>query len=179
MGIYVKQNRFLSHIKKIIYVILRSQITTMKQILRILFLGLITGFTMSCSSESAEAKDQESTAGNEEHTFDKVDEPSDQKIWPANFETTAGFTKMGVIMDNFTDVDNVESYLLLEKDLKVEYSLIFKNCTMTGEAHDNLHHYLMPFSKMFKGLTSNDLELSKSSFTEMKAHLDDYKNHFK
>jgi hypothetical protein len=160
------------------YVNLHSQSIAMKQILRILFLGLITGFTMSCSGESTEAKEQEPTNGKDEHTFEKVDESSEQKIWPANFETTAGFTKMGVIMDNFTDVEAQEAYVQLEKDLKVEYRLIFKNCTMTGEAHDHLHHYLMPFSEFFKGLTSNNLDLAKSSFSKMKAHLDDYKNHF-
>ena len=150
----------------------------MKQILRILFLGLITGFTMSCSGESTDAKEQESTGGNDEHTFEKVDGSADQKIWPANFETTAGFTKMGVILDNFTDIENEEAYIQLVKDLKVEYRLIFKNCTMTGEAHDHLHHYLMPFSEMFKGLSSGNLDLAKKTFTKMKLHLDDYKNHF-
>ena len=150
----------------------------MNKVVNIVLVGLIGGFAISCGGESKPAT-EEATVKETTHEVNEVEAGGENKIWPANLETTQGFHAMAKIMGEFSDKDNVEAYGKLVDDLKVEYRLIFKNCTMTGEAHDHLHHYLMPFSDMFKGLKSDDLATCQASFKEMEAHLADYKNHFK
>jgi hypothetical protein len=137
---------------------------------------LTSSLIIGCSEE---AKTPEGNETEVKELIEVAQEASSTTIWDANIETTIGFNNMIKIMDKFTGTDEVESYSQLVSDLKVEYNLIFKNCTMTGEAHDHLHDYIMPFSGYLKGLKSGDLETAQNSFKEMRAHLGDYKNRFK
>lgn len=147
----------------------------MKGISKIILGGFLMISISACEEENKEAAILDTDQSRMEKIMD-VDAP---KIWEANIETTQGFTKMNEIINEFSDFENTEAYTQLKADLLVEYKLIFKNCTMKGEAHDQLHEYIMPFSDWFKGLSSNDLEVNKSAYDAIKVHLEDYKNRFK
>jgi hypothetical protein len=131
-----------------------------------------------CAFAACQETDQTHQNNGQEVSLEKT-ETSSLKIWEANIETTQGFTRMNEIINDFSGFENTAAYTQLKSDLLVEYKLIFKNCTMKGEAHDQLHQYIMPFSDWFKGLSSGDLEVNKSAYDAIKAHLEDYKNRFK
>jgi len=100
------------------------------------------------------------------------------KLWTANPETTTGVNNMIELVNSFSDKDNVNSYHNLTKNLKLEFSMIFQKCTMTGEAHNQLHNFLVPIKTLFDGLSSSDLNTCKESYGTLKKHLAEYSNYF-
>jgi hypothetical protein len=62
--------------------------------------------------------------------------------WKANAATTEGISSMAALLEAFDPKqDNPDT---LKSGLEREFHLIFERCTMTGEAHDQLHNYLIP-----------------------------------
>jgi len=56
------------------------------------------------------------------------------------------------MLDRYNEDGDNGDYSKLKSDLEKEYNLIFKNCTMTGAAHDQLHNYLMPLKEIIDQL---------------------------
>ncbi len=100
------------------------------------------------------------------------------KKWSANKETTEGVQNMINLMDNFNDTDDPEAYSRLSENLQTQFKFIFTECTMTGEAHNQLHSFLLPMKKVFQDLSSGDIATCKSSFSTMKKHLGEYGQFF-
>lgn len=72
------------------------------------------------------------------------------KAWAANAETTDGIAAMQAILDSYDPA--VEDSTMLKEELEAEFSEIFAKCTMTGEAHEQLHNYLKPVHAMLEKL---------------------------
>lgn len=100
------------------------------------------------------------------------------KQWIANPETTIGINNMIKMMDEFNPSGDSKDYNVLADNLADEFQMIFKNCTMEGEAHNQLHNYLLPMKDMFDGLKSNEISIQKQHFEMLKAHLISYPNYF-
>ena len=94
------------------------------------------------------------------------------KRWAANVETTEGINKMRTLL---ADTDpSKDDPIALKSALEKEFSLIFERCTMTGEAHEQLHNYLIPVQKRLNALDpANAKELE-----DMRRYLDSYSNYF-
>lgn len=92
------------------------------------------------------------------------------ELWTANPETTAGIENMLTATAEF----NAESgdYEALKTTLTDEFKGIFTKCTMTGEAHNQLHNYLMPL----KGKLDN---LSQDNLLEVTNYLLSFEEYFK
>ncbi|AEV34400.1 hypothetical protein Oweho_3451 [Owenweeksia hongkongensis DSM 17368] len=91
------------------------------------------------------------------------------KRWEGNAETTEGINNMLVLGNNFDE--ETQAYDQLQVDLQNEFRTIFKKCTMTGEAHDQLHNYLIPLKAKIEKVTGDNL-------TEIRDYLKTYKNYF-
>jgi len=90
------------------------------------------------------------------------------QLWKANPETTAGINALQKII---LESSQKESASILKEKLNSEFTLIFKKCTMKGEAHNQLHNYLIPLKQKIDSLEdSNKVELKK----EIIAYLDEY-----
>ena len=143
-------------------------------------LSLIISFT-SCNNEKS--KEDGNTEKNKveanHHEGESKVNLNNGEAWEANQETTDGINNMIQLMDDYTETENVEAYKSLSDTLDSEFNLIFKKCTMKGEAHNQLHNYLFPMKAKFKSLASEDLNESKAAFGELKEHLAEYKNYFK
>ncbi len=135
----------------------------------------------SCTNE--EAKENKSTENSKIETNHHESESkvslNNGETWIANRETTDGINKMIQLMDTFSETDNADAYKSLSDTLDSEFNLIFKRCTMKGEAHNQLHNYLFPMKAKFKSLASGDLSESKTAFDDLKAHLAEYNTYFK
>ncbi|MCU0350295.1 hypothetical protein [Flavobacterium filum] len=95
------------------------------------------------------------------------------QLWEANAETTQGIKNMQqLITDYSTESGNSEELI---SNLKAEFSMIFKKCTMTGEAHEQLHNYLIPLKTKIDGL-SEGVTVEKTE--DFKTYLEEYFNYF-
>lgn len=98
--------------------------------------------------------------------------------WQANPETTEGVNNMIKLVGPFEASDDIEAYQELQDSLKAEFQLIFKRCTMKGEAHNQLHHFLIPIKGSLDILAGDDLAASQNAFTQLKEHLGLYEEYF-
>ncbi len=100
------------------------------------------------------------------------------KKWVANAETSEGIKKMIQLTESVPGNANLHDYHALKEKLEAEFSMILSKCTMTGEAHNQLHNYLLPMKGMFEGLNSPDISVCVKSLEELKQHLGEYDDFF-
>lgn len=98
--------------------------------------------------------------------------------WTANQETTKGVRNMQAHMADYTEIDEPEACKRLQSALQEEFNYIINKCTMKGEAHDQLHNFLMVIQQNLKGLGSNDLNRCKESYEKIDAQLAVYDAYF-
>lgn len=137
----------------------------MKKLLFIL-IAIVFGFFFACKAssdkneEATSAADQQHTTYTAEngHTIGMNVKLNNGAKWEANVETTRGIDKMRGHLIAFSKNPTVEDYRALHKQLAVEFQHILERCTMTGEAHNQLHNYLMPLKGMIDKIGTENLE---------------------
>lgn len=77
--------------------------------------------------------------------------------WEANRETTEGI-RMMIERVEFFKKEGSEDYSALQANLQSDFQMIFQKCTMKGEAHDQLHNYLLPLKKELDELSAVNLD---------------------
>lgn len=102
----------------------------------------------------------------------------DGKKWITNAETTQGINTMIALVNNLPANASIDDYDKLRVKLDSEFNMILQKCTMTGEAHNQLHNYLLPMKELFEKLNSQDIEVCKSSFNILKKQLNEYQVYF-
>lgn len=160
-----------------------------------LILGIaVLVFAVSCDSKTGKTHNHSAAQQTDEH---QQEQPASQKtnehehaegdvlqlnngnLWEANLETTAGIDNMKLLIKSFSERDNMEAYATVKQNLEKEFGTIIAKCTMTGEAHNQLHKYLVPMKDLFDGLAASDLETRKASLNKINTHLDTYTKYFK
>ena len=139
----------------------------------ITFLGVLT-FLISCQQKENQkvAIEKAEVAQEDDFQFSTVS-LNDGQLWEANTETTQGIKNMQQLMADFSiDSGNSEELIVHLKD---EFALIFKKCTMTGEAHEQLHNYLIPLKTKIENLS---VKISDENIEELKKYLKDYFDYF-
>ncbi len=151
----------------------------MKKIL----LLLITLSIISCKNSSEEKNEETKVTPKVEetvHTSEGDEVVLDNgNLWEANEDTTIGINKMIARLSSFTETENVAAYQSLKEGLETDFTELFQKCTMKGEAHNQLHNYLLPMIDLFDGIGSSDLAACKKNFDELNNHLDRYTSFFK
>ena len=94
------------------------------------------------------------------------------KLWVANPETTEGIKNMQKII---SERKQEATGAVLKEALENEFQMIFEKCTMTGEAHNQLHNYLLPLKMKLNQLDGTNDE---AVISEIDAHLKEYSNYF-
>jgi hypothetical protein len=95
------------------------------------------------------------------------------QLWEANTETTQGIKNMQQLLDSYPKENGNPAELIA--GLKAEFGMIFKKCTMTGEAHEQLHNYLIPLKTKIESLSE---PISDENRNDLKRYLEDYFNYF-
>lgn len=95
------------------------------------------------------------------------------KTWEANPETTEGIQAMVAIVEGYDSATG--DVAVLKEELQAEFSDIFAKCTMTGEAHDQLHNYLLPIKHMLDSLGNDP---SDARLADLREYLGTYGNYF-
>ncbi len=160
---------------------------------KLIFLSLalyLIGF-VSCSqehshdNESSEHSHIEADEHDHDHSEEHAHDHDEAMVhlnegqkWEANAETTEGIENMTTIVSQFNASEGEKDYAELKTSLESEFQMIFQKCTMTGEAHEQLHNYLLPMKYMFAALDSEDQGLKEEKASELQAHLAEYSNYF-
>lgn len=71
------------------------------------------------------------------------------------------------LTEAFTDQENIDTYKPLTNSLNSQFQTILQKCTMRGESHNQLHHYLLPMKAQFEILSSDDLLASKEAYQDL------------
>ncbi len=98
--------------------------------------------------------------------------------WKANRETTHGIQQMQNLIVNFNSSNELDDYHSLSLQLQHEFTLIFQQCTMKGEAHNQLHNYLIPINSSFEILNSQNIDSCFQEIERLKFILDQYHQFF-
>ncbi len=121
---------------------------------------LIASVFINCKSDKKPlgptAAENISIADTLQLTFDNSNK------WLVNLETHEGVKNMDSILKEF-ESENAKDYEELGDNLSKQTSYIIKNCTMTGESHDQLHVVLVPMLDEISVLReSNNSDLQQS-----------------
>lgn len=137
----------------------------MKKIKLVLFLLAI--ISIGSCQKNKEANEINPVSEKHTETVAKVSLNKGQ-LWKANPETTVGInTLQKIILESAEE----ESASILKDKLNSEFALILKKCTMKGEAHNQLHNYLIPLKLKIDSLEdSNKAEIKK----EIISYLEEY-----
>lgn len=144
----------------------------MKKINVLTVLLLILTF-MACQKK--EAQKTNSTSTEKIATESQIPSVSlnNGQLWEANPETTSGIKTLHTLI---LASKPEESAAVLQEKLNAEFAIIFKKCTMTGEAHDQLHNYLLPLKHRINAIEdTNKGDLKK----EIATYLEQYGSYFK
>ncbi|NQV53990.1 MAG: hypothetical protein HQ500_12460 [Flavobacteriales bacterium] len=147
------------------------------QVIFVLFL-----FTATVACENTETHHHEHGSEAESAAMHSDSEAgltlNDGQRWSANPETTEGINKMKERMNGFTYTEDQAAFQTLADSLEADFTMIFTKCTMKGEAHNQLHNFLLPMKEKFTNLGSGDANASKIAFEGLKRHLAGYKEYF-
>ncbi|MBL7994731.1 hypothetical protein JNM05_05115 [bacterium] len=139
-----------------------------------IYLILVFSFLVlgGCKHKHSE---QESSAQIEEVKLDQG------KKWKADQQTNGGAAKLQSIVAEFskeTPKPELEDYKRLNTQVQTELDEIFKKCTMTGDAHQQLHVFLVRIIKDVNVLKEDDLKASDAAFQSMQKNLATYTDYF-
>lgn len=99
--------------------------------------------------------------------------------WVANPETTAGIADMQAIIVKYEGkTADAPSRKAMRVEFETAFQGIFKQCTMKGPAHDQLHNYLLPMKALFEKIESKTAGESEAAILQLKKHLADYHTFF-
>lgn len=103
------------------------------------------------------------------------------KKWKADQQTNEGVAKMQALVASFkkeTPNPGVDDYKRINAQLQAELNDLLKKCSMTGDAHHQLHNFLVLVIKDLNTLKEDDLKSSEAAFGNMEKNLFSYINFF-
>ncbi len=140
---------------------------------------LIALIVISCGSHSDNHKQHSDKNHENNHAHHRSEPHLDNgKKWQANPETTEGINNMIEMIQTYSNED-IMDHRFLSDSLNAEYNMIFRNCTMKGEAHNQLHAYLLPIQEMLNGMSSSNADTSKFYFEKLEKYMPKYTKYFK
>ncbi len=140
-----------------------------------ILLALISVFIYSCgNSANNDSTAQVTTIAEEEHHHN--DGPivlNEGEKWIVDEEMMVHVKNMDNDVNAF-EAKSLNDFSVLAKKIENNIELLTSNCTMTGQAHDELHKWLLPFidlseafsaSKSAQEFTDNFLKIKTSFIT--------------
>jgi hypothetical protein len=98
--------------------------------------------------------------------------------WEANRETTEGIHRMEMLAEDFKGYGNTETLQAFKSQMDYEFNQIIEQCTMTGEAHEQLHNYLIPLKTMINDIDKGDVKEHEKNVQALQQHLQLYSSFF-
>ena len=151
-----------------------------------LLLPSLVIFCMACTSPEGNQKQDTTTKSEKRNRYTADDGNTvgiDVKLnngskWEANVETTREMGAMLGMTGDMPKDPTIEDYRALHKKMLISFQTTLQQCTMTGEAHNQLHHYLMPLKEKIEKLGEGDLETCKTILPDIRDYLLKYSHFF-
>ena len=120
---------------------------------KIISIVLILIFTISCKNDkkTTETIKIEEQVNEETHNHEAIVFNNGKK-WKVVDHMMAHILKMNKDVSNFKGT-TVKDYKNLSAKLITNINLLTANCTMTGQAHDELHKWLLPYIDLANDFT--------------------------
>ncbi len=137
---------------------------------------IVVSVFVSCSNDSKPEENKET-----KHEVEQVEglTLNNGEKWEANSETHKGMTQIKTIIENM-DALTLDDYHLMGNKCDEQTTFIISNCSMGGEAHNQLHHVLHPILDDIDSLiTSKDIESAEKAFYSLEKNIKDYFSFFK
>ena len=112
--------------------------------LKITTIALSVFFLISCNNKAKKEINEPIATEEHQHSDDEAIQLNEGKKWKVDENMMAHIRTMEKDIASF-DNSKPENYPVLAADLKKNLDLLTSNCTMKGQAHDELHKWLLPF----------------------------------
>lgn len=147
-------------------------------------LVVLAAASLACHdrASSDHAAPQASAAVHEhEHGQEAAAPVLDQgRRWKADASTTAAMARMKQLVDAAPPAasQDLPALAALGQALRTEVDGLIAGCTMTGEAHAQLHAFLEPLLQDVGALQSGELEKARAAQESARKRLADYSTYF-
>ena len=145
--------------------------------LKITTIAISAFFLFSCNDKAKnETTETNQTTETEvhNHSDDEAIQVNDGKKWKVEDNMMAHIRNMEKDITSF-DNSKPENYQVLADNLKENLDLLTSNCTMKGQAHDELHKWLLPYLDLVDDFSKNK---SAEQFTEIQNSFKTFNHYF-
>jgi hypothetical protein len=142
--------------------------------IKIALLATISLFLFSCNTKSKEEKTTEIKTEEHKHSESETIQLNEGKKWKVDNNMILHIRNMEKDVANFSKESDT-NYSLLADKLKTNIDLLTSNCTMKGEAHDELHKWLVPYIALVDSFSK---EKSANQFTEIQHSFKTFNQYF-
>ncbi len=142
--------------------------------IKIVLLAAVGLFLFSCNPKPKEEKSIEIKTEEHQHSESEAIQLNKGEKWKVDDIMILHIRNMEKDVVNFEKKDD-KNYLLLADKLKVNLDLLTSNCTMKGEAHDELHKWLVPYIELVDTFSK---EKSANHFTEIQHSFKTFNQYF-
>lgn len=149
-------------------------------------LAVLAGFTLfsSCSGSSSGDNSTVQTQQDSSHHENAADTAlalNNGSKWTVDSVTSENFVFLKNVAENFAQkpFPDQKQFGMVANDLQNGFNKLIQQCTMKGDAHNELHKWLEPALQNVKDLkNSTDTAQSKKTFDELKGRLENFRNYF-
>ena len=142
--------------------------------IKMVLLATVGLFLISCNTKSKDEKITDIKTEVHEHFDSEAIKLNEGKKWKIDDAMMLHIRNMEKDVVNFDKTDD-KNYSLLADNLKANIDLLTSNCTMKGEAHDELHKWLVPYIALVDSFSK---EKSANQFTEIQHSFKTFNQYF-
>lgn len=143
--------------------------------IKIAFLATVVLLLFSCNTKSKEEKTTEIKTEEHQHSESETIQLNNGEKWKVDDNMMLHIRNMEKDVVHF-DQEKSTNYSLLANKLKTNIDILTSNCTMKGQAHDELHKWLVPYIELVDSFSK---EKSANQFTEIQNSFLTFNQYFK
>ena len=142
--------------------------------IKIILLATAGLFLFSCNTKSKEEKTTEIKTEEHQHSESETIQLNNGEKWKVDDNMIIHIRNMEKEVVHF-DQEKSTNYSLLADKLKTNIDILTSNCTMKGQAHDELHKWLVPYIELVDSFSK---EKSANQFTEIQNSFKTFNQYF-
>ena len=142
--------------------------------IKIAFLATVVLLIFSCNTKSKEEKTTEIKTEEHQHSESETIQLNNGEKWKVDDNMMLHIRNMEKEVVHF-DQEKSTNYSLLADKLKTNIDILTSNCTMKGQAHDELHKWLVPYIELVDSFSK---EKSANQFTEIQNSFKTFNQYF-
>ena len=142
--------------------------------IKIAFLATVVLLLFSCNTKSKEEKTTEIKTEEHQHSESETIQLNNGEKWKVDDNMMLHIRNMEKDVVHF-DQEKSTNYSLLANKLKTNIDILTSNCTMKGQAHDELHKWLVPYIELVDSFSK---EKSANQFIEIQNSFKTFNQYF-